>query len=377
MKRLNLLTLLLFFACATNAQITNTSITLTAAYDQIKFEPLGYNRYFFMSKPVSSIAFGHYSPDDGGWFTYWKTGSGDMIIKKGSVGIGTISPQANLHISAGTAGNATLRIEADVDNNNESDNPILEYRQDGGQVGAYLGFDNVNFGSNIFGIGTRYLGADKWNVLAINTQNGNVGIGTLNPTAWLHILNNEGIKIDDSSNGFPGIIKMTDGFSNTTTKDDLLFESDGAFLFKLDKNGNGISNLPGFGIFDKNDNIIFFAKDNGNVGIGKLTPTAKLHVDGKIVSEEIEVRDVTGADFVFAPNYNLMPLTEIEAFIKANHHLPEVPSATEMQANGVELGKINMLLLQKIEELTLLMIEQNKKIELLLKKAAKQDEELN
>ncbi len=192
---------------------------------------------------------------------------------------------------------------------------------------------------------------------------GKVGIGTINPTAGLHIQNEDGLKIDDSSPGFPGVIKMSDGFSNTATKDDILFQSDGAFLFKLDHNGNGISNFPGFGIFDKDNNSIFFAKNNGNIGIGKLTPTAKLHVDGNIIAEEIKVEDVTGADFVFEPNYNLMPLAEIEAFVKQNHHLPEVPSAAEMQTNGVELGKMNMLLLQKIEELTLLMIEQQKQLE--------------
>jgi len=101
-------------------------------------------------------------------------------------------------------------------------------------------------------------------------------------------------------------------------------------------------------------------KRDGSVGIGKLSPTAKLHVDGIIISEEIKVENVDGADFVFAADYNLMPLSETEAYIKANHHLPEVPSAAEMQANGVELGKMNMLLLQKIEELTLHQIEMNK-----------------
>jgi len=120
----------------------------------------------------------------------------------------------------------------------------------------------------------------------------------------------------------------------------------------------------------------------GNVGIGTSIPDEKLTVKGTINSEEVRVEAV-GADFVFAPDYNLMPLTKIEAFVNKNHHLPEVPSAAEMQANGVELGKMNMLLLQKIEELTLHQIEQEKKgesqskiIELLLLKLEAQEKEI-
>ncbi len=136
----------------------------------------------------------------------------------------------------------------------------------------------------------------------------------------------------------------------------------------IDRFSIGYDNAKGGLAFTRDINFTtgdhaFFVKNDGNVGIGKTTPTAKLHVDGNIIAEEIKVENVTGADFVFDKDYNLMPLTEIEAYIKQNHHLPEVPSAAEMQANGIELGKMNMLLLQKIEELTLLMIEQQKQLE--------------
>ena len=72
-----------------------------------------------------------------------------------------------------------------------------------------------------------------------------------------------------------------------------------------------------------------------------------------------------GPDYVFEPTYDLKPLAEIETYIKENKHLPEVPSAKEMEKNGVQLGEMNMLLLKKIEELTLHIIEQNKRIETL------------
>jgi len=111
----------------------------------------------------------------------------------------------------------------------------------------------------------------------------------------------------------------------------------------------------------------------GNVGIGEMSPTAKLHVDGKIISEEVRVEVVNPPDYVFDKTYNLPTLKETEAFIKQNHHLPEVPSAAEMQEEGLELGKMNMLLLQKIEEMTLHQIELNK----LLFEQQKQLEEQN
>ena len=67
---------------------------------------------------------------------------------------------------------------------------------------------------------------------------------------------------------------------------------------------------------------------------------------------------VPGPDYVFADHYRLTTLKEVEDFIQQNKHLPEIPSAKEMEANGVELGTMNMLLLKKIEELTLYLLEQ-------------------
>jgi hypothetical protein len=87
----------------------------------------------------------------------------------------------------------------------------------------------------------------------------------------------------------------------------------------------------------------------------------RLSVNGKVRANEVKV--YTGwADFVFAPNYRLRPLSEVESYIKTNGHLPEIPSAKEVEANGVNIGETQSKLLQKIEELTLYLIEQNKQI---------------
>ena len=103
-------------------------------------------------------------------------------------------------------------------------------------------------------------------------------------------------------------------------------------------------------------------KDGGNVGIGTTSPTQKLHVKGTVYSTEVKVDLAagTGPDYVFESTYDLKPLAEIETYIKENKHLPEVPSAKEMEKNGVQLGEMNMLLLKKVEELTLHLIELKK-----------------
>jgi len=75
------------------------------------------------------------------------------------------------------------------------------------------------------------------------------------------------------------------------------------------------------------------------------------------------------ADYVFEPSYPLAPLSEVDAYVRRNKHLPEVPSASEMESKGVDLAKMNMLLLKKVEELTLHAIEQEKRIQALERKA--------
>ncbi|WP_394775880.1 hypothetical protein [Flavobacterium sp.] len=109
----------------------------------------------------------------------------------------------------------------------------------------------------------------------------------------------------------------------------------------------------------QNRNAYFLA----NVGIGTTNPTSKLTVAGNISSREVKVTVDAGADFVFENDYNLPPLESVYKFIKENKHLPEIASANKMQKEGINLSEMNIKLLQKIEELTLYMIDQNKKME--------------
>lgn len=120
-----------------------------------------------------------------------------------------------------------------------------------------------------------------------------------------------------------------------------------------------------------NEKVITF-KD-GRVGIGNLFDESnseipmlgdhKLFVTGGITTEEVKVKiKTTWSDYVFNSDYSLMNLTNLELFIMQNGHLPEVPDQKNVSENGIELGAMNALLLKKIEELTLYIIEQDKRI---------------
>ena len=100
---------------------------------------------------------------------------------------------------------------------------------------------------------------------------------------------------------------------------------------------------------------------SGNVGIGaEASSEHKLSVNGKIRAQEIKVETANWPDYVFKQAYKLPSLSETEQFIQENGHLPEVPKAEEVEANGIQLGEMNKTLLKKIEELTLHVIELDK-----------------
>ena len=102
---------------------------------------------------------------------------------------------------------------------------------------------------------------------------------------------------------------------------------------------------------------------NGHVGIGTISPTERLTVNGGILCEKVRVIvDVPASDYVFEEEYDLMTLEEVDLFIKENKHLPEVPSAKEFKENGYNIGEMDDLLLRKVEELTLYIIKLEKEL---------------
>lgn len=118
-----------------------------------------------------------------------------------------------------------------------------------------------------------------------------------------------------------------------------------------------------------NRNEVLILHGNGagggiSVGTSILPFGYRLSVDGKILAEELQIKQSQSwPDYVFEKDYKLISLSDLEAFIQENKHLPEIPSEKEVKSDGISVGEMNAKLLQKVEELTLYLIQQNKDLE--------------
>ena len=166
-------------------------------------------------------------------------------------------------------------------------------------------------------------------------RNGRIGIGTSNPAGALHVVDAEGGFFFDGLNTEYNRIKST-AVAPVTPK---------PLLISAQLSGT----TPDI-----------YINTSGNVGVGTMNPTSKFTVAGNINSREVKVTVDAGADFVFENNYNLPSLDAVAKYIKENKHLPEIASADKMKKEGINLSEMNIKLLQKIEELTLYTIEQQK-----------------
>ncbi len=173
------------------------------------------------------------------------------------------------------------------------------------------------------------------------TPGGNAGIGTASPT--------EKLSVGGGNIGFDygyGLKTNTGAYRNILTTG---WDTYGDYVgFYTAGTGAG------------NANPVMYLRTGGNVGIGTTNPQYKLAVNGAIGAKEVIVTNTGWPDCVFKPGYRLQPLSEVGAYIRAHHHLPGIPSEAEVKEKGVSVGEMQARLLEKIEELTLRMIEQDK-----------------
>jgi len=139
--------------------------------------------------------------------------------------------------------------------------------------------------------------------------------------------------------------------------------SDGTQVLEHSNNvGNFYIRSVGYQIADDTGNLIL-NDIGGSVGIGTANPKAKLAVNGNILAKEIKVKtDITVPDYVFEDTYNLPSLSSVESYVREHKHLPEIPSAKDIERDGLDLAEMNLLLLKKVEELTLHLIEKEKEV---------------
>ncbi len=314
------------------------------------------------------------------------------LLPNGDVGVGTSNPSAKLEIvkNSGTdavglrltnsswASHMATSLEFKTGGKKSVPTSKISSIMNGaGNAGDRLGFFVQNNGTNP----NNNSLVEKLSLL----PNGDVGVGTSNPNAKLEIVKNSGTDAVG--------LRLTNSSWTSNMATSLEFKTGGKKSVptsKISSIMNGAGNAGdrlGFfvqnnGTNPNNNSLVekLSLLPNGDVGIGTINPNGwKLAVNGKIRAKEIKVETNNWPDFVFEKNYLLPTLKEVENHINVKGHLKNIPSAKEIEENGVLLGDMNSKLLQKIEELTLYTIQQQKEIEKLkstLKKIISENKKL-
>ncbi|MBI9055993.1 MAG: hypothetical protein JEY96_19385 [Bacteroidales bacterium] len=274
------------------------------------------------------------------------------IRYNGNVGIGTINPSGKLEILK----NANLSGAINLANSGI----VLRADDDGNDATLRFGVDNTNLKAVIQTQQTTT--ATKFDLL-LNPFGGNVGIGTINPQANADITTSSSSMLLPNSSGSTNTAILRVGYSH---------HSWAGVQLDIGVYNHSVSQESGYPAWIQARNPVDYSinrnlllnPNGGNVGVGTTdTRGYKLAVAGKVVAEEVVVAlQADWADFVFNKDYALKDLEEVEKFIEENNHLPDVPSEKEVLENGVALGEMDAKLLQKIEELTLYMIDVNKRM---------------
>jgi len=244
---------------------------------------------------------------------------------------------------------------------NSDDFFISHYNSGGNQSEFRFSIGDDFQAEDKFAIGVTYAGDNQWYDRMVVQGDGNVGIGTSNPDQKLTIKGG-------------GI-----GFDYNSADKKLYSPQDG----ELEWMTNQGAGYHGFAVSHQGERRVYLNVlgdsyiNGGNLGIGTTSPKEKLSVNGKIRAHEIKVEATNWPDYVFQKEYSLSPLSEVEKYINTNGHLPEIPSALEVQKEGIALGELNNTLLKKIEELTLHLIEQNKSILKQNEKLVEQDKRIS
>ena len=286
-------------------------------------------------------------------FLRFHTGSSQSndftITSAHAVGIGTNDPQAKLQVSGGAG--EQVRIHAASD-------PILQFTEGflGNQTKkgyVQVSGDNLRLGTNSGNTAGKFIvrnnGTDRFFIDA----SGRVGINEDNPQAPLHVVGKTFVQASGEAIKMSGTDPAINIYQGSTQK---------SYLWQT---GNNLR----IGISDPAGKIIMVTNQ---VEIGTsidLPSDYKLGVGGKVICEELKVKLQSSGwpDYVFDKTYRLKPLSEVEQFITVNKHLPNIPSAKEIEANGIEVGEMQRKMIEKIEELTLYVIELRKELDVLKK----------
>ena len=280
------------------------------------------------------------------------------IANNGRIGMGTTTPLAKLHLEEDVS--TVLRLSS-------SNNPSAYYTEIINSWNSNDAFKIQHNGASILrSSGTAYRlieigNRDNQNINLftnssgkVTVPNGNVGIGTSDPDLTSHIIGASGFPATSGINQV-GVLRLQGTGSN------------GVLDFSVNAGSGATLQVTNRINLAANYSLIL-NPNGGNVGVGTTAPTEKLSVNGNIKAKKLIVTQTGWADYVFDKNYTLIPVDSLSTYIKTHKHLPEMPTTKDVQDHGVDVGNNQALLLKKIEELTLYIIEQHKEIEALKKK---------
>lgn len=239
---------------------------------------------------------------------------------------------------------------------------LLDVRHSNTANNYAMQFSGSFFDQQLYFRKTNNLASQPWRKILMEDAEGNVGIGITNPQAILDVYKNA----TDDSNKIIGFFRR----EGTPTGGSSIFRIGYHDTADLEVNSGYASTGWRYGFYT--DLNIVNNKSGGSYGSINFVTNSKVQmtvgangntaVHGKLEAKEIKVTTTPTADFVFEADYNLPKLEDVEKHIQEKKHLPEIASAEEMQKEGVNVGEFQIKLLQKIEELTLYIIIQEKRI---------------
>jgi len=288
-----------------------------------------------------------------------------IVDSAGKVGIGTSSPSNRFHVQVNASDTGIS-----LDDGGLNYNPVFVLSRTGV---PRLSLSATSLVGTVSGRGGNGLALSGNNITqdVLIAPSGNVAIGGTGSTYRL--------SIDSAANSYTMRAHAAGDFILALAGDGL--SGANVDLFSIRNNNTnvvhlntvngarmalGVSTSSAAGTIAENLTIL----SSGNVGIGTTNPTQKLSVNGTIRAKEVVVETSGWSDYVFAENYVLQPLAEVEAQIKQEKHLPGIPSAQQVAESGIGLGEMQAKLLSKIEELTLHMIELEKENQSLKKRVS-------
>ncbi|HQX73769.1 MAG TPA: hypothetical protein PK298_12745 [Chitinophagaceae bacterium] len=334
------------FSVAGNLLVTGGDISINDPYGTLFFQVSSTARASIAMGGINDdLSIGTLAFNDLGKM-YFKTQSVNRmtIEPNGDVGVGFTSPSYKLDVNGNTrtVGNF-IAEDGYIQIKNTTDSKLW----------------NMQYSS-----GTDRLLFLESGVERVILQNGgNVGIGETFPLEKLHVNGNTMIDGDATLNTVNPTIQLQNSDVN---KGFIQLSGDNIRI------GTNSGNTAGKFVIRTNGGDRVFVDESGNVNIGSQTdaPGYKLRVDGKMICEEVKVKLSTAwPDYVFDDKHKLMTIGELSQFIRQNKHLPNIPSAKEIESNGMEVGDMQKRMMEKIEELTLYIISLQQQIDNLKKES--------